>query len=113
MSDFTIAVTKLFPVNAKTILIAVTTSASTAVDLPSTGNSIRIANGGAVPAFVSIFGPATVPVATEGAAVTTCTAVLAGEDVTFSLPDNGQIYRFSAITGTSTTTLYVSVADGE
>lgn len=113
MGDFMIAVAKLFPANAKTLSIAVTTSASTAVDLPNTGNSIRIVNDGAVTAFVSFFGAATVPVATEGGAVNTCTPILAGEDTTFSLPGNGQIYRVSAITATSTATLYVSVGDGE
>jgi len=101
-----------FNANASTIRISVTTTATSTADLPDTGNVVRICNTGSNHAYVSIglvYAAATVP---TGTAARTCLTVMAGVDVTFSLPNNGSVCKISAITETGTTTLAVQVGEG-
>lgn len=103
-----------FSGQAKTRSVSVTTTASTSAALPSLGNSLRVISDSAntVSVFISIGAgtqTATVPTTTP---VATCTPVLAGSDVCFSIP-NDAVYNISAITSTGTATIYVSVGEGQ
>lgn len=76
-----------FSVQAKTLPISVTSTASTSTALPSIGNCIRLVNEGPNVCFVSIgtgTQTATLPNATPTA---TSTPVLAGEDIILSMPN--------------------------
>lgn len=95
-----------------TLPISVTTSASTSTALPAKGESIRLVNDGANTCFVSI-GAGTQTATLPNATVTaTSTPVLPGTDIILSIPPD-QIYNISAITRTSTTTLYAIVGAGQ
>lgn len=104
--------TQPFTAQAKTLPISVTSTASTSTALPALGNSVRIVNEGPNVAFVSIGSgtqTATLPNATPTA---TSTPVLAGTDVSFSIP-NDAVYNISAICRASgTATLSVQVGEG-
>lgn len=101
-----------FSAQAKTKPISVTSTASTSVALPSLGNTLRVVNVGPNTAFFSVgtgTQTATLPNATPTA---TSTAIVSGEDASFSIPGDS-IQNFSAICNTSeTATLYVSVGEG-
>lgn len=100
-----------FNLQAKTLPISVTTAASTSTALPNKGNVIRIVNDGPNNAYVSVgtgTQVATLPNATPTA---TSTEVLAGSDVSFSIPDNA-VLNISAITATGTATLAIQVGEG-
>lgn len=97
-----------------TLPISVTTSASTSAALPCVGESIRLVNDGANTCFVAITPKATTAVATLPNATFTATStpILPGTDIVLGIqPD--QIYNISAITRTSTTTLYAIVGAGQ
>lgn len=100
-----------FNAQAQTISVSVTTAASASAALPAAGNSIRIVNEGPNHAYVSI-GTGTQTATLPGASGTaTCTPVLAGSDITLSIPASG-VQNFSAITRTGTATLDVQVGEG-
>ena len=101
-----------FSATSLTLPIAVTATASASTALPGKGCSIRIINEGPNIAFVSIGAgaqTATLPNATPTA---TSTPVLAGTDITLSIP-NDATYNISAICRASgTATLDIQVGEG-
>jgi hypothetical protein len=101
-----------FSATSKTLPLAVTASASTSTALPGQGNTVRIVNEGPNNAFVSIGSgtqTATLPNATPTA---TSTPVLAGSDITLTIP-NDTIYNISAICrATGTALLDIQVGEG-
>lgn len=103
----------LFTATSKTLPISVTATASASVALPGQGGTIRVVNEGPSHAFISVGSgsqTATLPNATPTA---TSTPVMAGEDVTFSIP-NTAVLNISAICRASgTATLDVQVGEGE
>lgn len=101
------------PLNADApcIQVAATTAASAAVNLPSTGNTVRILNEGPNTAYVAISSTAALATVPGANAARTCTPVGAGEDVSFTIPATTQM-SISAITATGTATLDVQVGEG-
>ena len=103
-----------FPATAKGITVAATSAALTAVALPtSTGSQIRIVNEGPNACFIALgvaAVAATLPA--TGAGVTTCTAVLAGEDVVLTRSPLVDVYISTICRASGTATLTVSVGDG-
>lgn len=100
-----------FNAQAKTLPISVTSTASASTALPAQGSVVRIINEGSAAAFISIGSgaqTATLPNATPTA---TSTPVLAGTDITLSIPSDA-VYNISAITRSGTTTLDVQVGEG-
>ena len=101
-----------FSAQAPCLSVSVTSTASTSAALPGQGNSVRLCNEGPNNAYFS-FGTttqtATVPTSTAAA---TCTPVLAGTDVTLSIP-TGSTLNFSAITKTAGETATVRIQVGE
>lgn len=107
-------VTLPFSAMAKTLDVSVTSTASSSIQLPGTGNSVRIVNEGPNVCFVSIgegAQTATLPVATYAAATFTSTPVAVG-DCVLGVPNSGSI-QISAITrATQTARLSVQVSEG-
>lgn len=101
-----------FSAQAKTLPISVTATASSSVALPSAGSVVRIVNEGPNTAFVSIgegSQTATLPNATPTA---TSTPVLAGMDISLSIPA-AAVLNISAICRASGTALLdVQVGEG-
>lgn len=115
-----------FPAQAKTLKIAVTATASTSGALPAIGNSIRVVNDGTATAFIDVgTGTRVATVPPTSTPVATCTPILPGEDVTFTIvkPEATAsgvgdftaptALNISAITAGGSTTLYVSVGEGQ
>lgn len=101
-----------FPAQAKTLPISVTATASTSANLPDRGRTVRIVNEGPNDAFVSIgkgTQTATLPNATP---TTTSTPVLAGSDVTLSIPDSSGLAISAICRAGGTATLDVQVGEG-
>jgi len=99
-----------------TVVISVTTTATTPVQVASStlgGNQYRIINSGAVVTFLG-YGQ-TSALASSGAVVPTttqsnCMALLPGTDEIITFVPNAY---FSAITASSTATLYILCGDGD
>ncbi len=89
-----------FPVNALTLPISVTSTASTSVALPAIGNVIRIVNEGPSVAFVSVGTGAQTATLPNATPTSTSTPILAGEDAVFSMP----VPRATANTGATPAT---------
>jgi hypothetical protein len=115
-----------FPTQAKTLKIAVTSTASVSGALPAIGNSLRVVNEGTATAFIDVgTGSRVATVPATSSPVATCTPILAGQDVVFTIvkPEavaDGlgsftapTVLNISAITAGGTTTLYVSVGEGQ
>lgn len=100
-----------FSAQAKTKPITVTSSASTSTTLPSLGNTLRVVNEGPNDAFISVGAGAQTATLPNATPVATSTPVLAGSDVSFTIPGDA-VLNISAITRTGTATLSVSVGEG-
>ena len=101
----------LLSAQSPAFLISATTTATAAVALPAKESTVRVVNEGPNNAYICIAAAptaATVPTATAAA---TCTPVLAGSDVAFSIPVD-QVYYISAITKVGTATLDVQIGEG-
>jgi flagellar capping protein FliD len=97
----------------KSLPISVTASASTSTALPAKGNTIRIVNEGPNQAFISVGTGAQTATLPNATPTGTSTEVLAGSDVSFSLPSDS-IQNISAICRASgTALLVVQVGEGE
>ena len=79
----------IFPARALTLPVAVTATASSSTALPALGSVVRIVNEGPSIAFVSIGSAAQTAVLPNATPTATSTPVLAGSDVTFSVPNPG------------------------
>lgn len=110
-----------FTAQAKTKAISVTSTASTSAALPAIGDTIRLINEGPNHVYFSIGTTAQTATVPSGTAVATATPVLAGTDVTFTIPrpEPGNDLtaptplNFSAIcSGSGTATLNVQVGEG-
>ena len=103
-----------FTATANTKTVAATASALTAVALPTgAGNQVRIVNEGPNICFVALGAAgvlATLP--TTGGGVTTCTPVLAGEDVILTRSPTVDINISTICRASGTATLTVSVGEG-
>lgn len=92
--------------------VSVTSTASVAVNLPGKGNTIRMVNEGPNNAYFAIAASnpvATVPTTTP---LSTCTPILAGEDLSLTIPAD-QTYMISAICrATQTAILVMQVGEG-
>jgi hypothetical protein len=93
-----------------TLLVEVTTSASTSVPLP-VGQNIRICNTGSVTAYVHVTQDTALATVPTGTAAQSATTILAGEDTIFSLNSN-KVFNISAITASGSTNLTVQVGEG-
>jgi hypothetical protein len=107
----------LINASAKHVIINATATASTALQLPEQGHTIRLANEGPSTVYVAV-GPtgtlATLPATTFAGATRTSTAVLPGEDACFTLGWHSNNERYiSAICDTGKTArLFVAVGEG-
>lgn len=101
----------VFSAQAKTASISVTTAASGSAALPALGSSVRLVNEGPNNCYVSIGSGAQTATVPTGTGVATATPVLAGTDVTLSIPSDS-VQNISAITSTGTATLRVAVNEG-
>lgn len=95
-----------------TLPVSVTTTASASTALPNKGESIRLVNDGANTCFVSIGVGAQVATLPNATTTVTSTPVLPGTDIVLGIATD-QAYNISAITRTSTTTLYAIVGAGQ
>ncbi len=115
-----------FSAQAKTLKISVTGTASVSGALPAIGNSLRVVNDGTATAFIDVgTGSRTATVPATSSPVATCTPILAGEDTVFTVPnpqatpDGAGSFtaptalNISAITAGGSTTIYVSVGEGQ
>jgi hypothetical protein len=105
----------IFPCRTPTLAIAVTATSSTSAALPGSGRIVRLVNEGPNNCYVSIgSGSQTATVPPTSDPVATCSVVLAGEDLIFSIPQNGTTpLNIAAICrATATATLLVQVAEG-
>lgn len=106
----------LINLSAKTILINATATASTAVQLPDKGHTIRLANEGPSTVYVAVGATgvlATLPATTFSGATRTSTAILPGEDASFTLNAYGGESYLSTICDTGKTArLFVQVGEG-
>lgn len=101
-----------FAASSPTITIASTSTASTSVALPGKGASVRIVNEGAGIAFVSIGSGTQTATLPTTSATNTCTPVLGGSDVVFSIPSDS-IQNISACCRSgASATLTVQVGEG-
>jgi len=101
-----------FSAQAKTLPISVTATASSSAALPSAGNVIRIVNEGPNTAFVSIGATSQTATLPNSTPTATSTPVLAGTDITLSVPADA-VYNISAICRASGTALLdVQVGEG-
>lgn len=102
----------LFTATSKTLPISVTATASASVALPGQGGTVRIVNEGPNHAFVSIGSGSQTATLPNSTPTGTSTPVLAGEDVTFSIP-NSAVLNISAICrAAGTAILDVQVGEG-
>lgn len=107
----------LINVSSKTVTINATATASTAIQLPESGHTIRLANEGPSTVYVAV-GPtgtlATLPATTFAGANRVSCPILPGEDASFTLNWFGNSERFiSAICDTGKTArLFVQVGEG-
>ena len=113
------ATTQPFSATALGITVAATSSALTAVavpvgsDITNSGNSIRIVNEGPNICFIALGTSAvlaTLP--TTGAGVTTCTPVLAGEDIILTRSPLVDRFISTICRAAGTATLTVQVGEG-
>lgn len=102
-----------FYAQAKTFKIDVTATSSTNIVLPtSDAGTIRLVNDSYSTVFVSIgIGDQTATLPT-GTALDTCTPVLGGSDVTFSIPRDKTMKIAAICKSGETSTLYVQVGEG-
>lgn len=79
----------IFSARTAATSVSVTSTASTSAALPGVGDVVRIVNEGPNICFVSIGTGSQTATLPSGTAAATCTAVLAGSDVIFSVPNPG------------------------
>jgi hypothetical protein len=101
-----------FSGQAKWISIDVTTSSSTAVDLPAAGDSLNVINEGPSTVYFCVSDAGTAATVPTGTAAATCTPVLASTDKCHSIPGSG-IKKITAICASGSATLRVAVGDGQ
>lgn len=101
-----------FPAAALGLQVNATTTASTAVNLPSKGGSVRVVNEGTVAAFVAISADGSNAVLPGAGALRTSATILPGTDSVFRI-DSSVWLQISAITRSGTTTLQVYVSEGQ
>lgn len=95
-----------FTLNGATVTLSATTGAPTPTAISPREGSIRVYNAGAVTAFLrSGIGTA------DATATTSHTPIAAGTVEAFSIPTNHT--HISAITASSTATVYVTVGNGQ
>lgn len=101
----------LFSAQSQSIAIALTTSASTSTPLPTIGSCLRIVNDSTGTAYISVGSGTQTAVQASGAASSSATAILGGQDAVFSIPSDARL-NISALVSTGTGTLVVSVGEG-
>lgn len=102
------------PISAQVVNLAIacTSTASTSQSLPGIGNIIRVVNEGPDHAYISVgVGSQTATVPATSSPTVTCTPILAGSDVSFSIP-NAQLSVSAVCRAAKTSTLIVSVGEG-
>lgn len=102
-----------FSAQAKTLAIACTSISSSSQALPSQGNSIRLINEGPNNCYISIGSGAQIAtLPSTSSPVATCSPVLAGTDITLTIPADA-VYNIAVICrAASTATLLVQVGEG-
>lgn len=101
----------LFSAQNKTIAIAASVTASSSVQLPGSGNSLRVLNEGTSSVYISVgvgVQVATIPTST---ALATCTPIAAGQDAVFSIPPDAR-QNISVIAASGTPNVVISVGEG-
>jgi P pilus assembly chaperone PapD len=95
-------IANLFSAQSKVTTVNATTTASAAVQLSNSGNTLRVVNEGPNAAFICVADTAALAVATLPTnGVTTSCYVASGADVTFSIPNDSNKF-VSAICRTGT-----------
>ena len=105
----------LRPISAQclTLPVSVTATASASTALPAKGNTLRVVNEGPNVAFISVGSGAQTATLPNATTTVTSTPVLAGSDVTFSIPA-AAVLNISAICRASgTATLDCEVGEGQ
>lgn len=100
-----------FTFSALTTPIAVTTTASTAVQLPNQGSVLRVVNELTVTIYVAIGLAGVVATLPNATQTLTSVPIAAGEDYIGTIPSD-QKYYISIISRTSSGNAYVQVGDG-
>lgn len=102
-----------FSAQASTISLAVTATASVAVQLPVKANALRIVNEGPNTAFIAISQSAAVLAVVPGTSATqTSTPILAGADVTLSM-ENGALPNYISAICRAGGTAVLDLSPGE
>jgi hypothetical protein len=103
----------LFSADAACISVSVTNAASASTALPGTGSVLRMVNEGPNHCYIHVTSGTAAATVPTGAAARTATPVLAGSDVSLTIPATGTALNISAIcAGVGTATLRVQVGEG-
>jgi len=101
-----------FSLSSPTISLSVTSTASAAVLIPGTGNTIRLVNTGANKCFVAVGVSSIAATTPSGTSSTTSTCILAGSDVVFSRSPSSETYISAICESTETATLLIQSGEG-
>ncbi len=101
-----------YSIDAPSILITATETATAAVALPGSGNTVRVVNTGTKTAYVAATSAGIAAVVPSGTASRFATAILAGSDVTFGRSLGATLISAIVATGDTSTTLVVSSGEG-
>lgn len=101
-----------FSGQTKWISVDVTTSSSTAVDLPAAGDVVNVINEGPSNVYFCVSDAGDAATVPTGTAAATCTPVLANTDKCHSIASSG-VKKITAICASGTATLRVAVGDGQ
>ena len=101
-----------YPVNASTIAVSATSTASAAVAIPGQGSSIRISNEGPNNAYIAVGMADVAATVPTGTGTTTCTPIFAGADVIFTKTAATDGYISAITQAGQTARLNVSSGEG-
>lgn len=102
-----------FSAQSKTKPISVTDTASSSTALPGQGNTLRVVNEGPNDAFISVGSTAQTATLPNSTPTATSTPVLAGSDVSFTIPADSVLNISAICRSGGTATLDVSVGEGQ
>lgn len=104
-------VNTLFPINANTLAISGSSTASASVGLPALKGSIRLLNEGPDNCYVCVGPSPSVATLPTSSGNNTCTPVAVGEDLILGVPDNS--FNSISIICRATKTCVLIVSSGE
>lgn len=101
-----------FSAQSKTLPVSATDVASAGVVLPCAGNSVRLVNEGPDDVFICIAATATAATLPNATPTATSTPVLAGSDISLSIPNAAAMYISAICRSGKTALLDVQVGEG-